>query len=169
MLHSETSKVVSKTNISTKTTSKYSIKALEKQQQSINSRIVEKDIATPFSIENLIIKWDEYIGLKEKNGEINLAAILKSNTPKLSEDYLISFTVPNEINKEELQIDLPNLLSFLKEKLNNYKIKIEIFRGTQIENKKKYIFTDDDKLKEFIKTNPKLSSLTKEFELEFES
>jgi DNA polymerase-3 subunit gamma/tau len=95
----------------------------------------------------------------------NIASILKINNPKLKENYSIEFEVPSEINKVELEKELFEILDFLKLKLNNSMIKIKIIVN-ESKQKKSFIYTNEEKFKKLIETNPSIIKLKDEFGLE---
>ena len=53
-----------------------------------------------------------------------MASIVGTDLPKLQETSKISFVVPNKLMQDQFQKGRPKLLSFLREKLNNYAIEI---------------------------------------------
>ena len=95
----------------------------------------------------------------------NIASILKINNPKLKENYSIEFEVPSEINKVELEKELFEILDFLKFKLNNSLIKIKIIVN-ELEQKKSFIYSHEEKFKKFVETNSLILKLKDEFGLE---
>ena len=99
------------------------------------------------------------------NKQENIASILKINKPKLITNNFIEFVVPSEINKVELEKELFELLDFLKLKLNNSMIKIKIIVN-KLDQKKSFIYTNEEKFKKFVKSNSYIIKLKEEFGLE---
>ena len=118
-----------------------------------------------FNEKDLLNIWDQYYILKKTNMQQNIASILKINNPKLKENYSIEFEVPSEINKVELEKELFEILDFLKFKLNNSLIKIKIIVN-ELEQKKSFIYSNEEKFKKFVETNSLILKLKDEFGLE---
>ena len=118
-----------------------------------------------FNEKDLLNIWDQYYILKKMNMQQNIASILKINNPKLKENYSIEFEVPSEINKVELEKELFEILDFLKFKLNNSLIKIKIIVN-ELEQKKSFIYSNEEKFKKFVETNSLILKLKDEFGLE---
>ena len=118
-----------------------------------------------FNEKDLLNIWDQYYILKKTNMQQNIASILKINNPKLKENYSIEFEVPSEINKVELEKELFEILDFLKFKLNNSLIKINIIVN-ELEQKKSFIYSHEEKFKKFVETNSLILKLKDEFGLE---
>ena len=130
-----------------------------------NTIIIKNEKKEDFNEKDLLDIWDQYYILKKTNMQQNIASILKINNPKLKENYSIEFEVPSEINKVELEKELFEILDFLKFKLNNSMIKIKIIVN-ELEQKKSFIYSDEDKFKKFVETNSLIMKLKDEFGLE---
>ena len=130
-----------------------------------NTLIIKNEKKEDFNEKDLLNIWDQYYILKKMNMQQNIASILKINNPKLKENYSIEFEVPSEINKVELEKELFEILDFLKYKLNNSMIKIKIIVN-ELEQKKSFIYSDEDKFKKFVETNSLIMKLKDEFGLE---
>ena len=126
---------------------------------------IKKEKKEEFNEKDLLDIWNQYYILKKRNMQQNIASILKINNPKLKENYSIEFEVPSEINKVELEKELFEILDFLKYKLNNSMIKIKIIVN-ELEQKKSFIYSDEDKFKKFVETNSLIMKLKDEFGLE---
>ena len=130
-----------------------------------NTIIIKNEKKEDFNEKDLLDIWNQYYILKKKKMQQNIASILKINNPKLKENYSIEFEVPSEINKVELEKELFEILDFLKYKLNNSMIKIKIIVN-ELEQKKSFIYSDEEKFKKFVETNSLIMKLKDEFGLE---
>ena len=83
--------------------------------------------------------------------------------PKLVDQNTIEFNVVNSINKVELTNEIDSILVFLKNKLNNNKIKfiINIIK----KNNSSFIYTPEEKFKKMKSINPAIQILKKTFDL----
>ena len=117
-----------------------------------------------FTQEKLIEYWKAYIENKNLQGENNIAALLEMGNPELSEAFKIIIKTSNSLGQIEIKKEIPALLSYLGEKLNNYKINFDI----QIEDQKKgeYIFSKIEKYDHLMKINPEIEVLKIEFNLD---
>ena len=133
---------------------------LEKQQSS-----EKKNLNEIFTKKDLIDVWNSYLQDKLKNGDKNIASILKINNPSIENKNLINFSVLNDSNKIELEEEKTNLLLFLRKHLKNDEINLKI-----TVNKlgiKKTEYSDKEKYKILLKKNSQLDILRTTFDLEF--
>ncbi|MDG2147405.1 MAG: hypothetical protein P8K14_04220 [Flavobacteriaceae bacterium] len=117
-----------------------------------------------FSSEELIEKWVKYIKIKQDKGQTIMGSLLEMTNLKLKEDGVISLETNSESNKLEIIKEIPALLSYLKESLNNYKIRLEI--NVISKNDSKLIFTNKEKLDYLKDLNPDIKLLINEFKIQ---
>ncbi|WP_339884269.1 DNA polymerase III subunit gamma/tau [Polaribacter vadi] len=120
-----------------------------------------KDIFTEKALQEF---WKEYVALLQKKGERSMASIVGTDVPKLGKDFKISFTVPNKLMEDQFKKGRPMLLKFLREKLNNYGIKIIVTLNETVE--KKFAYTPQEKFNKMMEMNPLLEKLRQTFELD---
>ena len=133
---------------------------LEKQQSS-----EKKNLNEIFTKKDLIDVWNSYLQDKLKNGDKNIASILKINTPSIENKNLINFSVLNDSNKIELEEEKTNLLLFLRKHLKNDEINLKITVNKL--DIKKTEYSDKEKYKILLKKNSQLDILRTTFDLEF--
>ena len=119
---------------------------------------------TAFNEAKLQKLWKEYVAILNKKGERSIASILATDTPKLDENFTISFSLPNKLMQDQFQKGKPKLLHFLREKLNHYGIQIEAILSETIE--KKFAYTPEEKYNKLKEKNPLLAKLRQTFELD---
>lgn len=117
-----------------------------------------------FSQEKLGNAWTAYQNTKSENGEQNVASLFNISTPILQDDFLIEYSVPNSLNKVELEREFTFFLPYLREKLQNYNLRIEIKIDEQSE--KSFIYTAEEKYERFKEINPAIEQLKKELDLD---
>ena len=120
-----------------------------------------KDIFTEKALQEF---WKEYVALLQQKGERSMASIVGTDVPKLGKDFKISFTVPNKLMEDQFKKGRPMLLKFLREKLNNYGIKIIVTLNETVE--KKFAYTPQEKFNKMKEMNPLLEKLRQTFELD---
>ena len=133
---------------------------LEKQQSS-----EKKSLKEIFNKKDLIDVWNSYLQDKLKNGDKNIASILKINSPSIENKNLINFSVLNDSNKIELEEEKTNLLLFLRKHLKNDEINLKITVNKL--DIKKTEYSDKEKYKILLKKNSQLDILRTTFDLEF--
>jgi DNA polymerase-3 subunit gamma/tau len=142
--------------------------------KSVHQKKVEKKVVVeenfdnhpkdPFTEEVLQELWLGYVALLNEKGERSMASIVGTDIPKLSENFKISFTVPNKLMEDQFRKGRPPLLRFLREKLNNYGIKILVTLNEAVE--KKFAYTPLEKFNKMKEMNPLLEKLRQTFELD---
>jgi DNA polymerase-3 subunit gamma/tau len=118
-----------------------------------------------FEQSDLIHLWNQYTKTLKEKGKNNLASIFEMNSVKLEQPGKILFEVANDMNRVEITQEMEFLLPFLREKLNNFEIEIEVrvVENTKIET----VFSPQEKYQHLLKINPNLEDLRKTFDLDF--
>lgn len=145
-----------------------SLKSIQKKQELKKQRIenlpdVENLPANDFNEEQMLSAWNEYTKKVESEGQYNLLSHLTMGVPKL-EGSLIHLEFPNETIKVEVERAKFELLEFLRQTLQNYKIDISIEVNETIE--KKYAYTPREKFEKLKEKNPLIEKLRKDFDLD---
>ena len=162
----ETPQIITEQN--TKKVSAFSIKSVQKKQELKEElaakKFVHKDLpADSFSEKEMIEAWNLYAKKAEKEGRYNLSSHLTMGVPKLKENT-IQLEFPNNTIKVEVERAKYELLTFLKESLNNFEIEMDIVVNETIQ--KKYAYTSFEKYEKLKEKNPMIDQLRKEFGLE---
>ena len=118
-----------------------------------------------FEFKDLEKTLREYIEQLKKRGKQNIVSILNMNPVKLDDNNDVIFTVANEMNRLEINIEKEKLLPFLHKKLDNFKIKIKV--NIDEVAKDEAIFSPKEKYEHLLKINPSLEILRKTFDLEY--
>jgi DNA polymerase-3 subunit gamma/tau len=146
---------------------KYSLKGFN-QQKEVKKAVVEENFdqhpKTNFTEEKLQELWKAYVHLLNTKGERSMASIMGTDIPSLGADFKISFTVPNKLMEDQFRKGRPQIIKFLREKLNNYGISITVQLNEAIE--KKFAYTPEEKYKKLNEKNPLLEKLRQAFELD---
>ena len=98
-----------------------------------------------------------------REGKYNLLSHLTMAKPVLK-GTTINLVYPNNTIKTEVERAQHDILSFIKDKLQNYEIALEIIVNETAE--KKYAYTPIEKYDKLIEKNPLLDTLRKELGLE---
>lgn len=124
---------------------------------------VGEHLADPFTEDDVIKHWNDYIEILETKGKKLFTSYMMLSKPVLmGTNILLEF--PNQGSKEDFEHTNSELISYLKTNLRNYDIKIKI---TVIETyKPKVIYTNDEKYKHFKELNPTIELFRQTFELD---
>lgn len=150
-----------------KKTSGFSLKAIQKKKELIAAKEKNKpkevERFSEFTEEELQEAWKSYTEKIERRGNKILASVYNSDQPILK-NKKIYIELPNETMKISVLQDQANLMKFLKEKLDNTEISLEI-KVNHVQEKK-YAFTPREKYQKLVEVNPSIEKLRKTFELD---
>lgn len=133
-----------------------------------NTEETEEDIsrkpARAFSENELSKLWERFaMDIKENNPSYSVS--MTSSKPELKENFHIIFKTDNKLFATD-KVFQSSLLSYLKEKLNNYRIKVELIMAVIEKNQRPY--TDREKYEKMAEKNPHLRQLKKDLDCEIE-
>ena len=136
----------------------------EHQLRQMDVIIDEDDLPKePVTQEALNEAWKIYTVKMDNKGEKIMASILQMDKPKLK-GTTIHLTYSNNTNKIELERAEFPLMAFLKKKLLNYDLKLDITVNEEIA--KKYAFTPLEKYEKLKEKNPNIEILRQTFGLD---
>lgn len=119
---------------------------------------------TVFTAKQLGLFWKEYVALLQKKGEQSMAAIMGLIQPVLGDHFQITCEVSNTLMQDQFLKGRPKLVHFLREKLNNYGIDIQVELNEAIS--KKFAYTPQEKFNKLKEKNPMIDKLRQTFELD---
>ena len=137
-------------------------KALEAQLKP-NDKIAAILPVEPFTETQMLEQWIKYANRLGEKGYKILESLLLLEDPKLV-DTTIIHELPNESSKIDFEGEKHDLLGYLRGKLHNHNITIEIKINEKIELKK--AFTVQEKYERLKGLNPNLELLKKTFDLD---
>ncbi|WP_313113756.1 DNA polymerase III subunit gamma/tau [Aequorivita sediminis] len=145
-----------------------SLKSIQKKQELKQelkaNQPKEEDLpVNVFTEEEMLKYWNKYTKKVEKEGKFNLLSHLTMGTPKL-ESAIIHLEFPNHTIKTEVERAKYDLLGYLREKLQNYEIDLDITVNETTE--KRYVYSTREKFEKMKEMNPALERLRQEFDLD---
>jgi len=151
-----------------KKVSALSLKSIQKKQELKQEMVANQPDAenlpvNEFSEEEMQAVWNEYTTSVENDGKYNLLSHLTMGVPKL-EGSIIHLEFPNQTIKTEVERAKYELLGFLREKLQNYNVDLDITVNETSE--KRYAYTTREKFEKMKEKNPLIEKLRKEFDLD---
>ena len=149
-----------------KSVSSFSLASVE-FKNSISSDKEIEEINLPvnkFSKFDLLNSWKNFCDIQEEKGNINILSVLKMNEPiKKGGDIIIKAV--NQINKKEIENIADEILAYLKKELENYSINLNVIIEKNSKKNGSKSFSNEEKMKLMVNSNPKIKSLIKEFDL----
>jgi DNA polymerase-3 subunit gamma/tau len=151
-----------------KKVSALSLKSIQKKQEIKQEMVANQPDAenlpsNEFSEEEMQAAWTEYTTSVESDGKYNLLSHLTMGVPKL-DGSIIHLEFPNQTIKTEVERAKYELLGFLREKLQNYDIDLDITVNETVE--KRYAYTTREKFEKMKEMNPMIEKLRREFDLD---
>ena len=116
-----------------------------------------------FTETEMLLQWSKYAQRLSDKGHKIMESLLLINDPKLQGTTIIH-ELPNDGSKIDFETEKYELLGYLRGKLHNHDIMIEVVVNEQVENK--FAFTALDKYNRLNELNPNLELLRKTFDLD---
>lgn len=138
----------------------------KRELQEANKSFVKKEEqlpTEPFSETEMLLQWNKYAQRLGDKGQKIMESLILINDPKL-EGTTIIHELPNEGSKIEFENEKNELQGYLRGKLHNHDIVIEVIVNESVENK--FAFTAQDKYNRLNEINPTLDVLKKTFDLD---
>ncbi|MEC7262902.1 MAG: DNA polymerase III subunit gamma/tau, partial [Bacteroidota bacterium] len=143
-----------------------SIKIKKEHESTKAPEVLHEDLPKdPFSEESMQQHWDDFVHQLENQGRKILASNFQTDVPKLKNGEVIWIELPNGTMKKEIEREQNLMLDYLKQKLNNYSITLQITVNEEVA--KKFAFTPAEKYEKLREKNPAIDLLRKEFDLDF--
>jgi hypothetical protein len=147
-----------------------SIKELQEKQQAKESKPADLLQGKPkkaFTQDDLVMAWKRFAYRCKEDGRDTLFAALSARDPKLlPEDTVVEHLVDNTIQRSFLEAAETDLLTYLRNELQNWGISIK-FEDVKVEESKT-LYSGKDKFDEMAKRNPHLLTLQKRFKLDID-
>ena len=151
-----------------KETSALSLSSLKLKKSALSEKEKEKEkqevLSNTFDNDSLNSAWKEYSSNLEKNGNNSLSSLMEMNEPYINDNNNINFKVPSKSNKKELDFEKEKIIKYLKDKLKNGNIILEIIIDK--ETNKEYYATPQEKFEKLSEINPLLNQFKKDLKLD---
>ncbi len=137
----------------------------DKEKQSVEKTPEQKN-KSEFSQEQLNAIWKEGISGLCKHSQ-NLLSSLTAKSPVLKENHAVDITADSKVLEREIRDLLPDITGFLREKLNNDFISLNIVLADIKEQQDKAYFPDEI-YKKMTEKNPEIKNLRDQLDLEID-
>ena len=117
----------------------------------------------PFTETDMLLQWNKYAQRLGDKGRKIMESLLLVNDPKLDGTTIIH-ELPNEGSKIDFDSEKFDLLGYLRGKLHNHDIMIEIVVNESMDSRR--AFTPQDRFNRLNEMNPNLELLRKTFDLD---
>lgn len=111
----------------------------------------------------MLLQWNKFAQRLSDKGQKIMATYMQINDPVL-EGTTIKLELPNEGSKVDFDTNKIELLGYLRGKLHNHDIVIDVHVNEIVETK--YAFTTQEKFDKLKAINPALDLLRKTFDLD---
>lgn len=151
-----------------KKVSAFSLKSIQKKQQLKKELVSNGPDPSDLPVEEfteteMLAAWKDYSQQIEKEGKFNLLSHLTMGEPQL-DGATIRLEFPNDTIKVEVEREKHELISYLRERLKNHAIDLDITVNETAE--KRYAYTPREKFEKLKEKNPLIEELRKEFDLD---
>ena len=148
--------------------SAYSISSIraKRELQENNKSFVKQEVHLPieaFNETDMLLQWSKYAQRLGDKGHKIMESLLLISSPIL-EGTTITHELPNEGSKIEFETEKSELLGYLRGKLHNHDIAIDVIVNEKVEQK--FAYTALDKYNRLKEINPNLELLRKTFDLD---
>ena len=145
-----------------------SLKAKKAHEDALKNKVqVDSPIIEDAFTEEILQKhWSDFIEKIEAEGQKIIASNLNADQPKLLDNFVISITLPNDNMKKEVERAQSGVLDYLKYKLNNHSISLEVSVLETMDTK--YAFTPEEKYEKIRSKNPAVDVLRQSFDLDLQ-
>ncbi|RWW96761.1 DNA polymerase III [Flavobacterium cerinum] len=117
----------------------------------------------PFNETDMRLQWNKFVDRLNNTGQKIMATYMTINDPSL-EGTTIRLELPNEGSKVDFDTNKHELLGYLRGKLHNHDIVIDVNVNEMVSTK--HAFTPIEKFEKLKSINPALELLRKTFDLD---
>ncbi|MCF8321943.1 MAG: DNA polymerase III subunit gamma/tau [Flavobacterium sp.] len=138
----------------------------KKELQENNKSLIKEEVqhaTEAFNETDMLLHWSKYAQRLGDKGHKIMESLLLITNPKLDGTTIIH-ELPNDGSKIEFETEKQELLGYLRGKLHNHDITIEVIVNEKVEQK--FAFTAQDKYNRLNEINPNLELLKRTFDLD---
>ncbi len=121
-----------------------------------------------FNMAQLWASWDRYAKSIKEQDKQSYYATLSKHKPILKEDFKVEYLVDNHVQKQDLDHDKANLLEYIREDLQNWKIILDVIIDEEDADDGDSLYEPQKKFEAMAKDNPVLIELKKRFDLDID-
>ncbi len=143
-----------------------SIRARKEMASSLEKNVVNpEDLPKDhFHYDQMMVEWNSFSERLVRSGLMLMASLMGMTKPNLN-GFIIELELPNQGSKLSFDENKYDLVNYLRKRLNNYGIEINIKVNEEIKLVKK-VFDSKDKYNHLAELNPEIELLREMFDLE---
>lgn len=143
-----------------------SIRARKEMASSLEKNVVNPDDLPKeyFHYDQMMVEWNSFSERLVRSGLMLMASLMGMTKPNLN-GYIIELELPNQGSKLSFDENKYDLVNYLRKRLNNYGIEINIIVNEEIKLVKR-VFDSKDKYNHLAEVNPEIELLREMFDLE---
>lgn len=122
--------------------------------------------ARQFNQAELWAAWDEYATIIRDQDKQSYYSTLTKHKAILKDNFRVELLIDNHIQKTDLDDDRVNLLAFLREKLQNWRITLVGIIDEESRNDGDSLYDPQKKFEAMVDSNPTLAKLKQKFDLD---
>lgn len=122
--------------------------------------------ARQFNQAELWAAWDEYAAIIRDQDKQSYYSTLTKHKAILKDNFRVELLIDNHIQKTDLDDDRVNLLAFLREKLQNWRITLVGIIDEESRNDGDSLYDPQKKFEAMVDSNPTLAKLKQKFDLD---
>ncbi|MBB1138079.1 hypothetical protein H4K33_00975 [Myroides sp. WP-1] len=144
-----------------------SIRARKEMESSLEKKVINPDDLPkePFTAQQFMEEWTKYADKLARSGFMLMASLM-GMVPPVINGTTVSLEMPNEGSKLSFDENKFDLVNYLRKKLSNYDLEIEIIVNEEVKIQKR-VLDKEDKLVRFVELNPAMQYMKEIFDLEF--
>lgn len=112
--------------------------------------------------------WQQYLQKLQQAGKKRLHGSLSNKELIKKEDHTIGITLGNQVQQSALHEIKPEFLPFLREKLQNFYLTIEVSLSAEEDAAKLDPYSDEERFEYLKKKNPKIAELKQRLGMDFD-
>ncbi|MGI8892515.1 MAG: hypothetical protein ACR2GN_03545, partial [Bacteroidia bacterium] len=143
-----------------------SLKTEKKETKQEEAKEIEISGRQEFTQEQFAVAWTDFANKNKASGKMSLRSILLKRTPVVDEKNIINLPVDNEVMEDEINLVKSDLLTYLREKLDNGSLQLNMTVVKDNSDNSNKLYTTIDKFKRMAEKNPAINDLRKQFDLE---
>jgi DNA polymerase-3 subunit gamma/tau len=119
-----------------------------------------------FDTQSLINIWNEYLEIVKSEGRQKIFSSLSNKPLEVKENFVVELKLENEIQQSFFNEEKPELMRFIRQKLNNFSLQFDI----KITKDKQVLepYSPQEKFEYMVKKNPHLLELKRRLDLDIE-
>ncbi len=144
------------------------VEVLDEDGNTVESESFDGMPATDFTMADLWKVWDQYANRIKAEDKQSYYVTLTQHKPILKENFQIELKIHNHVQQSDIDSDRSNLLEFLRESLQNWRIQFKAVIDEEDLNDGVSLYDPYKKYEAMIKDNPALATMKDKLDLDID-